>query len=582
MSHEKRIVLAFAVSFAILMVWRVLFVPEPPPRAPHPPAAVQPEQAKPAPAPETLAGATQAPAPPPAPVTIPLRQAEETREIAVENEFYRVTLSNEGAVVRSWILKRYVDEKGRPLDLVNAKACSQLGFPLSVRLADAGLSRKINTAPFVVSASESSLTSPARLEFVYSDGTVEARKTFEFGEGYEARFAVSVADARGFLPVEVAWPGGFGDHSLPARSSEMTRRAVYQYVESTRIEEARLHPSFWGRVSSWFGGTPKKETEAEISGRLELAGLTDRYFVAAFLPEFEDARVEMVREEWTPEKWEGKDEDKPKPIALRLGRREAQPVAARLVVAPRDLRVLEAIQPPLDHLVDYGWFWFIAKPLFSGMRHLHDNWVHNYGWAIVLLTVVINLALFPLRLKQIRSSQEMQRIAPLVKGIQEKYKHLKFNDPRKQRMQQEIMKLYKEHNVNPLGGCLPVLLQMPFFFGFYKVLDLSIELRHAPWIWWVKDLSAPDPYYVLPTLMIGFMFIQQKMTPMPTMDPAQQRLMMLMPLFVGFLFFAFASGLVLYWLTSTVVGVGQQVLINRLMPPPQPAYLARKAANSKT
>jgi YidC/Oxa1 family membrane protein insertase len=582
MSHEKRIVLAFAVSFAILLVWRVLFVPEPPPRPPQPPAAVQPEEAAPAPAAEKPAEAEAPPAPPPVPATIPVQQAEETRDITVENEFYRVTLSNEGAVVRSWILKKYRDEKGQPLDLVHAEACEQLGFPLSLRLADADLAGKINSARFVVSATESSLVSPARLEFVYSDGTVEARKTLEFGAGYEAHLSVSVADSRGSLPVQVAWPGGFGDHSLPAKSAEMTRRAVYQYAESTSIEEAGLHPSFWGRVSTWFGGTPKKETEAEISGRLKLAGLTDRYFVAAFLPEFHDARVEMVREEWTPEKWEGKDEDKPKPIALRLGRREAQPVVARLLIAPRDLQVLEAIEPPLGHLVDYGWFWFVAKPLFSGMRHLHDNWVHNYGWAIVLLTIAINLALFPLRLKQIRSSQEMQRVAPLVKGIQEKYKHLKFNDPRKQRMQQEIMKLYKEHNVNPLGGCLPVLLQMPFFFGFYKVLDLSIELRHAPWILWVKDLSAPDPYYVLPTLMIVFMFIQQKMMPMPTMDPAQQRLMMLMPLFVGFIFFAFASGLVLYWLTSTVVGIAQQVLINRLMPPPQPAYLARKAANGKT
>jgi YidC/Oxa1 family membrane protein insertase len=583
MSHEKRIALAFGVSFAILVLWRTFFVPEPPPRSPQPPATVKPETALPeavAPAPEEPM--EEVPAPPPVPATIPVEKSEVAHEVTVESDFYRVTLTNEGAVVKSWILKNYVDKEGRPLELVNAPACEQLGFPLSLRLADSDLAKKINSARFVASATESSLAAPARVEFVFSDGTVQARKVLEFGAGYETRVEVSVADGRGFLPVEIAWPGGFGDHSLPERAASMSRRAVYQPAESSSVEEAHLQSSFLGRVSSWFGGTPKKETDLEVSGPLKLAGLADRYFLAVLIPEFQDARLEMLREEWTPPDWQGKDEEKPKPIGLRLGRREGQPAPFRLIVAPRDLQVLESLNPPLDHLVDYGWFWFIAKPLFSGMRHLHDHWVHNYGWAIVLLTIAINLALFPLRLKQIRSAQEMQRIAPLVKGIQEKYKHLKFNDPRKQRMQQEIMKLYKEHHVNPLGGCFPVLLQIPFFIGFYKVLDHSIELRHAPWIGWVRDLSSPDPYYILPSLMIVSMFVQQKMTPTPTVDPAQQRMMMLMPIFVGFFFFAFASGLVLYWLTSTIVGIVQQLLMNRLMPPPQPAYLARKAAETKS
>jgi YidC/Oxa1 family membrane protein insertase len=240
-------------------------------------------------------------------------------------------------------------------------------------------------------------------------------------------------------------------------------------------------------------------------------------------------------------------------------------------VGPKDLDVLRAVNPPLDHVVDFGWFSFVAKPLFLAMRYLHDHWTHNYGWAIVLLTLLINLAMFPLKLKSIRSAQEMQKIAPIVKGIQDKYKDYKFNDPRKQRMNQEVMKLYQEHGINPLGGCLPMALQLPFLYGFYKVLDLSIELRHAPWFAWIKDLSARDQLYILPVLMIVTMFVLQKMTPVASADPAQQRMMMIMPLVFGIMFFKFASGLVLYWLTSNVVGIAQQVFINRMIPAPHKA-----------
>ena len=215
---------------------------------------------------------------------------------------------------------------------------------------------------------------------------------------------------------------------------------------------------------------------------------------------------------------------------------------------------------------------------FLGLRYIHDHWAHNYGWAIVILTVIINFAMFPLKLKSIRSAQEMQRIAPLVKSIQEKYKNLKFNDPKKARMNEEMMNLYKEHGVNPLGGCLPMALQLPFLYGFYRVLDLPIELRHAPWIWWIKDLSAPDKFHpfgfplpILPTVMVVSMFLMQKMTPVATTDPSQQRMMMIMPIVFGVMFCNFASGLVLYFLTANLVGIVQQLLINKFMPMPQAA-----------
>jgi YidC/Oxa1 family membrane protein insertase len=246
-----------------------------------------------------------------------------------------------------------------------------------------------------------------------------------------------------------------------------------------------------------------------------------------------------------------------------------------MFVGPKDLGVLRAENPPLDSLVDFGWFSVVAKPLFLGLRFIYDHWVHNYGWAIVILTLLINFAMFPLKLKSIHSAQQMQRIAPLQKSISDKYKHLKFNDPRKARMNEEMMKLYKEHGVNPLGGCLPMALQLPFLYGFYRVLELPIELRHAPWIFWIKDLSAPDKFHpfglpvpILPTIMVISMFIIQKMTPVASVDPAQQRMMMLMPIVFGIMFYNFASGLVLYFLTANIVGILQQVMINKLMPIP--------------
>jgi YidC/Oxa1 family membrane protein insertase len=186
------------------------------------------------------------------------------------------------------------------------------------------------------------------------------------------------------------------------------------------------------------------------------------------------------------------------------------------------------------------------------------------------------MAMFPLKLKQIRSAQEMQRVSPVIKSIQDKYKQYKFNDPRKQKMNQEVMKIYQEHGINPLGGCLPLVIQLPFLYGFYNVLTSAIEMRHAPWIGWIKDLSAQDPIYILPVVMVVTMFIMQKMTPMTTVDPAQQRMMMIMPLVMGIMFYNFASGLVLFWMTGNLVGIAQQAFINKVMPIAEPIPVPRK------
>lgn len=560
MDQDKRVLIAFALSFAVLLLWRMLSPPLPPPKNPaQTPAAAQ---ASPKPPSATMPSKPSVPAP------LPVVAGSKAEEIVVESELYRVTFSTQGAVVKSWVLKKYRDEKNNLLDVVDGAACEKLGFPMGLRLADPDLAKKLEAAVYLATPSGDSLKPPVKLEFSFSDGKVQAKKQFIFGPEYETDVEVGVFDGQKYLPVEVAWPGGFGDHSLPLPTEDAASLAVYGSP---------------GNLTT----VAKKKVTADrlIPGPLDIAGMEDRYFAGLFLPESPDEVFRIGSQAWTPDDWKGKESDLPKPLFAELGSAQPKPLNFRLFVAPKDWDVLGAVKPPLDSLVDFGWFWFVAKPLFLGLRYVHDHWVHNYGWAIVILTIFINLAMFPLKLKSIRSAQEMQRIAPLVKSIQDKYKQYKFNDPRKQKMNQEVMKLYQEHHINPLGGCLPMALQLPFLYGFYSVLRLPIELRHAPWILWIKDLSAPDTFHplgipvpILPTVMVITMFILQRMTPMATADPAQQRMMVIMPLVFGIMFYRFDSGLVLYFLTANLVQIAQQAFINRRMPASPPPPVSRKPA----
>jgi YidC/Oxa1 family membrane protein insertase len=218
---------------------------------------------------------------------------------------------------------------------------------------------------------------------------------------------------------------------------------------------------------------------------------------------------------------------------------------------------------------------------------VNDHWVHNYGWAIVIVTIIINFLLFPLKLSNLKSMKKMQALQPQIAAISEKYKGISMRDPRKQQQNEETMALYKKHGANPMGGCLPMAVQIPFFIAFYKVLSISIELRHATWLW-VPDLAAPEhlPIHILPIAMIVTSFIQQKMTPTTTVDPNQQRMMLIMPLVMGFFFYNLASGLVLYYFTVNLVGIAQQVFFNKTvtvadMPQPMPPGKKQNGRNKR-
>jgi YidC/Oxa1 family membrane protein insertase len=301
------------------------------------------------------------------------------------------------------------------------------------------------------------------------------------------------------------------------------------------------------------------------------AGVEDQYFVAMFLS------AEPVSVKVTKQEHPGPD-GKPLPtLSVSAAVRDEKRMG--VYVGPKQQDWLSKADPQLTAVQDYGYFEFIAKPLLKGLLWI-NKYVGNYGWSIILLTVVINLVIFPLMLKQQVSMLKMQKIQPHMRRLQDQYKKLKANDPRRTQVQAEMMGLYKQHGVNPMGGCLPLLLQMPFFFGFYSALAYSIELRRAPWILWINDLSQYDPYYMLPILMAVAMIIQQKLTPTANLDPAQARMMMLMPVVMTFMFLRVSSGLALYWLTGSLVGLVQQVFMNKYWSPQAEAKLnARSKPN---
>jgi YidC/Oxa1 family membrane protein insertase len=260
-------------------------------------------------------------------------------------------------------------------------------------------------------------------------------------------------------------------------------------------------------------------------------------------------------------------------------RYERAPGSVRFFVGPKDFDVLAAIDRDLVRAINFGWFAWMVVPLLHSLKWV-NGYVNNYGWAIIILTILINAAMFPLRHKSVVSMRKMQELQPEVKAIQDRYGSLKATDPARQKMNVELMNLYRERGVNPASGCIPMLLTMPVLFAFYSLLSVAIEIRGAPFIGWIKDLSVYDPWYVTPVLMGVTMVIQQKMTP-TTADPVQQKMMMAMPIVFTFMFLWAPSGLVIYWLVSNIWAIGQQHVTNRIIGPTA-VRTVRPAAERRT
>lgn len=541
-SMEKRLLLAFGLMGLVLLGSQYLF---PPPEPARPPAVAQ-EAAAPAPADEKPAPAPAAPAP--AAAVAEQRQAESEKTYIIETEIYKVMFSNRGATVRSWILKHYRDNEGKPIELVSAAAAPTAGWPFQYTFRGQKPATDLNKVFFAAELSDDGRT----ITFEYSDGRTSARKAFQFDEKmYRAELESVVSENGRELPHLLAWRGGFGDRTAHNAAGTM-KSVIYDLSKNKLIEE---------------DAGVAKEGPVTVSGTFSFAGLQDTYFAAVLLPE---AGETLDFQTWQDKFAASLGEDDVAHVGAAWGAQGA--LRQTLFVGPKDTAILRATNPKLQQLIDWGWFWFIAKPLFYVLHWFNANWTHNWGWAIVVVTIIINILLLPLRITSLRSARKMSLIQPQIQAINEKYKGISMKDPRKQEQNAELMALYQKSGINPLGGCIPLLLQMPFFIAFFKVLSVAIELRGAAWLW-VPDLSQPEQSWIrlLPIGMLVTQVAIQKMTPTPSADPSQQKIMMLMPLMLGVMFYGASSGLVLYWLTGNVVGIVQQYFFNKTHPAPAPA-----------
>ncbi len=477
--------------------------------------------------------------------------AAQEGEWTLDTNAFRIVFSNRGAVARSWTLRKYKDAAGKPLELINQVGASKTGYPFSYVFRAQQPSTNLNQALWVAKPSADGLS----IEYSFSDGNTVAHKTFSFTrDGYLVQFADEVKLGSAPLPHLMQWRAGFGDMGV-------TNASAHQDNIRFDLDKGKLVTQ------------PAKDAQGGPSrndGMLGFSGIEDQYFTAVFLaPQGTPIQTTTFYDNVgtvannTPEGYPG--------IAVGSGGRNQFGV----YVGPKEMDELRKVNPRLEDVIDWGTFGIIAKPIFLLLQFINARFAHNYGWAIMLVTLAISLATFPLRLASLKSMRKMQSLQPELNKINDKYKGIAMSDPRAANKQQEMMDLYKKHGVNPMGGCIPMLIQMPFLWAFYKTLQVAVEMRNANWLW-VTDLSQPEhlrilgtEFRILPVVMVLSSFLMQKMTPMTGGDPAQQKMMQFMPLMYGFMFWPASSGLVLYWLTSNLVGIAQQWFFNKTSGPLQ-------------
>jgi YidC/Oxa1 family membrane protein insertase len=542
---EKRVFLAIFLSFIVLVAYQAIVGPS---RVP-PPSEPVPATAGSAPA-HSIAAPEAAPVPPP---SIPATVGPPATDVVVETDSIRAVFTTAGATLKSWTLKHYL-EKGQPLDLVPPGLPDALSRPFTLGTNDPGLSVRLATEIFRPSAPGLSLGSaPGRLSFEYSDQSgVNVRKTFYFqpeGKAYIVKVEAAVDVGGTSRPTILMSGPALGLGYAPENSKAKPVRAI-QWRD--------------GRVDRLDAGDLNER--ARYEGEFKFAGAEDQYFLSAVLPGSDAVVIEY------------------RPISLPVpgdaaGRMRTfvaysitspGSVAFQYFLGPKDFDILRAVDPRLElvRAIDFGIFTWLVVPLLQALKWI-NRFLGNYGWSIIVLTIFINLLIFPLRHRSMVSMRKMQALQPEMKAIQERYAKYKVTDPERQKMNQEMMALYKQRGVNPASGCVPMLLTMPVLFAFYSMLYAAIELRGAPFMGWITDLSRHDPWYVTPVLMGLSMLWQQRLTP-TTADPVQQKIFMLMPIFFLVFFLWAPSGLVIYWLVSNLLAIGQQYITNRLIGAPRP------------
>jgi YidC/Oxa1 family membrane protein insertase len=510
---DNKTLLAVILSIMVLVAWSVLFKPAP-----------VPEQDRPTRQTDT----GEIPSADKEPVQFPQVKHEEPLfvpdtgggDVVVETDIYQAVFSTRGAVIKSWRLKEYRDNAQEPVTLLEKPGKNP---PLAIILEGAtsdflqGVIYSANRESLTLSRSG---TTQGTLTFTYTGQGVTIRKKLVFyNDLYKVDLSVEALNTPAFtLPVGT----DFGVYDKDQRE----HKGPVMLIDSDRKE------------------FKEKDSDQYFTGNIRWIAQEDKYFTAAIVPKNGVEGATFWSEGGSVE------------IGMRLSPKKHDFV---LYAGPKDYDRLRELNLGLEHIIDFGWFSFVAMPLFWVLKFFY-RFIGNYGWAIMVLTIIIRIPFIPILNKSQKSMKKMSGLGPMVNAIREKYK----KDP--QKMQKEITELYKKNKVNPIGGCLPMFLQIPVFIALYNVLLKAIELRGAPFVLWIHDLSAKDPYYILPVVMGLSMLIQQKMTP-STMDPKQAKIMMFMPIVFTFMFLSFPAGLVLYWLVNNILAIVQQYFVNRKATP---------------
>jgi YidC/Oxa1 family membrane protein insertase len=472
----------------------------------------------------------------------PRSQPAKEKDIVVETDVLRVVVSNRGGQIKSWQLKKYLESDGTPVDIIGKRPEGHETMALRTWSGNQEASHGIYSANLdQLLLSEEAEKGTLVLRHRTSTGLELTKSITFFQNDYKIDLETRVKNMgrrEGAVTFDLLWGpgirGGGGSKDKPIKP-------VTTLVNGQRVQD------------KW----EKLDRGVKREGTVSWTAIHDNYFCAALIPLEKGgwAQVEKIREAGPL-------------VGLAFSKRRLLPGESAsesysLFVGPKEIERLTRMGLQMREIIDLGWFDFLARPALHFLKYT-QKYLKNYGLAIIVLTFLVRIILFPLTYKSIKSMQDMQKLQPKMSAIRERFK----GDSK--RMNQELMDLYRKHNISPLGGCLPMLLQVPIFIALYNALINSVELWKAPFVWWIRDLSSKDPFYVLPILMGASWVIQQAMTP-TVGDPRQAKMMLLMPIVFTFMFLNFPSGLVLYFLVSNLLGIGQQLIINRQLKTPSPA-----------
>jgi len=563
---NRRLLLAALLSMAVLFAWQELFPPPEPPSPPPAPAAV----AEAASAAETPSGAPDVPATSPPPSGVSAADTPAAAEpdsiaataeerVVVENGWLRAEFSNRGAQLLSVELLQRVDRDGVPLQLVQPRSATP--YPFALVGADG--------APLATESGYYAVDEDAigrQVTFTYRGPEGFAEKRFRLLDDGRLDYEIEARPAGGASWGLLLGPGARARVADEAETRFNRRAAVWQSAGEVEVLDAN-----------------KDEDPTRLPGRgIDWVGLEDTYFLAAAIPETSLAEVRLEPVVLVPGEVDGSfDAEAITGSELTEAQKDLTRELVVVLVADGEATAgtsfwgakqydrLASFPWGLEKTVRWGWLGFLARPMLRVLQWIHAHVTPNYGWGIVLLTVALKLLLLPLSIASFKSMRKMQKLQPKMQAIRERWrpkmrdKQGRYNAEAQKQMNEEVMALYRQEGVNPAGGCLPMLVQLPIFFAFYTLLSTAVELWHSPWAMWIQDLTVPDPYKVLPIVMGITQFVQTKMTPAPP-DPVQKRLMQAMPIVFTFFSLAFPAGLVLYWLTNNVLTIGQQAFYNRI------------------